>query len=81
VARDLEAPVPVLVVTGPVGVGKTSVAEEIFDQLAARDVPHAVVDLDALGLTEKATPLTSGWPCRTWPLRGRTSLRLELAVS
>jgi hypothetical protein len=51
VARDLEAPVPVLVVTGPVGVGKTSVAEEIFDQLAARDVPHAVVDLDALGLS------------------------------
>jgi GTPase SAR1 family protein len=42
--------VPVLIVTGPVGVGKTSVAEEIFDQLAARDMPHAVVDLDGLGL-------------------------------
>lgn len=42
--------VPVLIVTGPVGVGKTSVAGEIFDQLTARDMPHAVVDLDRLGL-------------------------------
>jgi len=42
--------VPVLIITGPVGVGKTSVAEEIFDQLAARDMPQAVVDLDGLGL-------------------------------
>ena len=42
--------VPVLIITGPVGVGKTSVAEEIFDELAALDIPHAVVDLDGLGL-------------------------------
>lgn len=39
-----------LIVTGPVGVGKTSVAGEILDQLMARDIPHAVVDLDGLGL-------------------------------
>jgi hypothetical protein len=51
VTGKLEASVPVLVVTGPVGVGKTSVSEEIFDQLAARDITHAVVDLDALGLS------------------------------
>jgi hypothetical protein len=45
-----ERPVPVLIVTGPVGVGKTSVAGEIFSQLIDRDVPHAVVDVDGLGL-------------------------------
>ncbi|MFI6390723.1 hypothetical protein ACIBHY_48575 [Nonomuraea sp. NPDC050547] len=42
--------VPMLIISGPVGVGKTSVAGEIFDQLLARDVSHAVVDLDNLGL-------------------------------
>lgn len=40
--------VPVLVITGPVGVGKTSVAAEIGRRLAAAAVPHAVVDADAL---------------------------------
>ncbi|MFI6394291.1 hypothetical protein ACIBHY_04875 [Nonomuraea sp. NPDC050547] len=42
---------PVLVVTGPPGVGKSAVTEEIYDQLAARDIPHAAVDLDALCLS------------------------------
>ncbi|MBB5775980.1 hypothetical protein [Nonomuraea jabiensis] len=41
---------PVLIISGPVGVGKTSVAGEIFDQLIARDISHAVIDLDNLGL-------------------------------
>ena len=44
------APVPVLIVTGTVGAGKTSVAGEMFSQLIARDVRHAVVDLDGPGL-------------------------------
>lgn len=48
--NDLGTSVPVLIVTGPVGVGKTSVAGEMFDQLIARDIPHALVDLDRLGL-------------------------------
>jgi hypothetical protein len=39
-----------LVVSGPVGVGKSSVAAEMFDQLADRGIPHAVIDLDALGI-------------------------------
>ena len=42
--------VSVLLVSGPVGVGKTSVAAEMFDQLAGRGIPHAVIDLDGLGI-------------------------------
>jgi hypothetical protein len=42
--------VPVLIVSGPVGVGKTSVAQEMFDQLIDRNIAHAVIDLDALGI-------------------------------
>jgi hypothetical protein len=40
--------VPVLLVTGPVGVGKTTVALEASDLLEATGVPHAVIDVDAL---------------------------------
>lgn len=39
---------PVLIVTGPVGVGKTTVAGEISEILEAERVLHAFVDLDAL---------------------------------
>jgi adenylylsulfate kinase len=42
-----------LLVTGTVGVGKTSVAEAVGVLLAGRGVPHAVVDLD--------------WLRRSWP--------------
>ncbi|MEV5962019.1 hypothetical protein AB0L70_09665 [Kribbella sp. NPDC051952] len=41
----------VLIISGPVGVGKTSVAHEMFDQLSERDIPHAVIDIDALGIS------------------------------
>ncbi|MFD9889438.1 AAA family ATPase [Amycolatopsis sp. NPDC059027] len=37
-----------LLVTGPVGVGKTTIAEAVGDLLAAAAIPHAVIDLDAL---------------------------------
>ena len=37
-----------LFVNGSVGAGKTSTAEEIGRMLRARDIPHAVVDLDWL---------------------------------
>lgn len=40
--------VPVLVITGPVGVGKTTVAYEAGSLLEAAGVAHAGVDLDAL---------------------------------
>jgi hypothetical protein len=41
-------PVPVLVVTGPVGVGKSTVAAEVSERLDAAGVAHALVDVDAL---------------------------------
>lgn len=41
-------PVPTLLITGTVGVGKSTVAVEISDALAALEVPNAAVDLDAL---------------------------------
>jgi hypothetical protein len=40
--------VPTLLVTGPVGVGKTSVAFEMLEVLREHDVPHAFFDVDGL---------------------------------
>ncbi|MFZ0214991.1 MAG: hypothetical protein WAM30_03520 [Candidatus Dormiibacterota bacterium] len=40
--------VPLLLVTGPVGVGKTTVTDEASDLLTAAGVAHACVDIDAL---------------------------------
>jgi hypothetical protein len=40
--------VPVLIVTGPVGAGKTTVGQAIADHLDAIGCPHAFVDMDAL---------------------------------
>lgn len=48
---DAPARVPTLVISGPVGVGKTSVALELSIHLEQRGVPHTVVDLDALTVT------------------------------
>lgn len=39
---------PVLLLTGTVGVGKTTIADEINSVLWERDVPHAALDLDAV---------------------------------
>ena len=40
--------IPVMVVTGPVGVGKTTIATEISALLAEAGIPHACVDMDGL---------------------------------
>ena len=45
---DTVQDVPVLILSGPVGVGKTSVALEIVDLLEGKGPPLAVVDFDAL---------------------------------
>jgi adenylylsulfate kinase len=44
----VQVPVPVLLVTGPVGVGKTSVASELSELFGKAGVPHALVDVDSL---------------------------------
>lgn len=48
VSGDAE-PVPVLVLSGPVGVGKTAVADQVSERLQQMGVPHAQIDIDALG--------------------------------
>ena len=40
--------IPTLLITGPVGVGKTTVASEVSELLEAAAIPHAFVDIDAL---------------------------------
>ena len=46
--RAMAAPVPVLVITGPVGVGKSTIAAEAAWLLRQAGVPHALVDLDRI---------------------------------
>jgi len=46
--RALTAAVPVLVITGPVGVGKSTIAAEAAWLLRQADVPHALIDLDRI---------------------------------
>jgi hypothetical protein len=50
-------PIPVLALSGPVGVGKTAVLVEIHDILCGLSVPHACVERDALSYS--------------WPPEGR----------
>ena len=50
---DVSERVPVLLLNGTVGAGKTTIAYEINDVLAEREVPNAAIDLDAL---------TAQWP-------------------
>src|SRR6476620_5291439 len=40
--------IPLLIVTGPVGVGKTTVAYEVSTLMAAAELPHACIDMDTL---------------------------------
>jgi hypothetical protein len=50
--------VPTLLITGTVGVGKSTMAAEINDLLAASGIPNAAIDLDALVWQ---WPSTSAW--------------------
>lgn len=40
--------VPVVVITGPIGMGKTTVSQHLGDLLTAREIPHTVIDMDWL---------------------------------
>jgi adenylylsulfate kinase len=55
---SVSTPVPTLLITGTTGVGKSTVAAEANDVLAALKVPNAAVDLDALVWQ---WPSTSAW--------------------
>jgi predicted kinase len=44
-----------LIITGSMGSGKTTVMFEAADLLAARNIPHAAIDLDALGTAHLPT--------------------------
>ena len=46
----MSAEVPVLVITGTMGSGKTTMLGEASDLLVARGIVHAAVDLDTLGM-------------------------------
>jgi hypothetical protein len=48
-ARDASTLVPVLLITGPLGVGKSAVADEIFERFCSANLPIALIDLDHLG--------------------------------
>jgi len=54
--------IPVLALSGSVGVGKTSTLIEIHDILEKRKVPHGCVERDALGYS--------------WPPQGRFNERI-----
>jgi predicted kinase len=41
--------VPVLLISGPVGAGKTTIASELGSLLREANVPHAIVDLAVIG--------------------------------
>lgn len=43
-----EQTIPLLIITGPVGVGKTTVAYEVSRLLETAKVPHACIDMDTL---------------------------------
>jgi dephospho-CoA kinase len=51
-----EARVPVLLISGTVGVGKSTVLDEIHEVLSGVNLPHACIDADALAMS--------------WPHRG-----------
>ena len=51
-----DPPVPVLVVTGPIGAGKTTVTLAIGDALTAAGAAHALIDMDWLRAGFPAPP-------------------------
>lgn len=54
--EPVDGAVPVMLITGPVGVGKTAVAGEVSALLERADVPHAFVDVDSLRWSYPSPP-------------------------
>ena len=51
------APTSTLLITGSMGSGKTTVLSEASDILTARNIPHASIDVDALGTAYLLPPV------------------------
>lgn len=49
-------PIPAIIVTGPVGAGKTTVARLVQEELAGRGLPSAFIDQDALRMVLPTPP-------------------------
>jgi len=80
--------VPVLLLSGTVGAGKTTLAWEISDVLSSRSIPHAALDGDGL---RASWPVTSRWNedllfesiAALWPVQqahGATRLVIAMVV-
>lgn len=64
--EDMSSRLPVLLITGPVGVGKTTVAEAVSELLTQDQVPHALLDVDELS--------------RFWPAPADDPFNFELVL-
>jgi hypothetical protein len=53
--------VPTILVTGPVGVGKTTLVDEMSSLLRRAEVPHASVDFDQLTACYPRSPADDVW--------------------
>src|SRR5207237_6893986 len=78
-------PMTVLVISGSMGAGKTTVMAEASDLLAEQGIAHAALDLDALGIVHGPaaddlmyTNLTTVWA--NYSLAGVTRLLIASAV-
>ena len=72
----MTAPVPVLLVTGPVGVGKTVVTGEAARLLSEAGIPHAMADLagdDGLAYPDRPGHQQDRHRSSHTVLRGRSS--------
>lgn len=56
--------VHVLVITGSMGSGKTTVLGEASDLLSAAGIPHGIIDLDAIGAVGRADDVVADLECR-----------------
>lgn len=54
--REASATDRVLVITGPVGAGKSTIAAALSDILAAQDIPHGMIDVDYVRRCYPAPP-------------------------
>jgi len=67
--------VPVIVITGNMGAGKTTILAEASDLLTGAGIVHAAIDLDTLGMGHVPEEGWSDLPYRTWRASGTTTPR------